>query len=85
MNYENDFPKHAASVLRARLEELGCSIYRFVRYDSDIASPYTMQRFLRGEGGTTLRTFAHMCDNMGLEIIIKPKDDGIDYKQKLAR
>lgn len=85
MNNNNKFNKYVAKVFTDRLKELGVSRYRVQTAHMDTVTRETFARVCRGNGGCNINTLAHYCDILGLEIIIKNKEDGIDYKQKFAR
>lgn len=78
-----DFPKYVGESVRKRLAELELSQYRFLQCFNGITHP-TLTRILRGAGSTNISTLADICNELGLEITIKPKKDGIDYKKKFA-
>lgn len=71
--FTNDFPKYVSEVMKKRLEELGMSRYRMINDAPSVNRP-TLSRMLRGEGSTNISTLAHYCEQLGLEIIIKPKE-----------
>lgn len=74
MNIKNDFPKYVAEIFTERLKELGKSKYRFVRENPIVNQP-TLDRLLRGEGSTNIKTMAYYAEVLGLEVIIRKKRD----------
>ena len=79
-NFKNDFPKYVASVFKARLKELGLSQYRFVNERTEYANRPTLTRILRGDGSSSISTIAHYADMLGMEIIIRPKEQDNEDK-----
>lgn len=80
---KTDFSKYVGKAVSKRFAELGLSQYRFVQCFRGVTHP-TLRRILRGTPGSNINSVASVCDALGLEIIIRPKKDGIDYKKKFA-
>lgn len=79
-NKITDFHKYAGEVISGRMDEFGLSQYKFMNVCKDVTHP-TFRKILRGKGGN-IGSLVAVCDALGLEITIKPKKDGIDYKEK---
>lgn len=75
MKFKTDFPRYVADKFNERLEELGMSKYKFVHSNSDYTTHPTLNRILRGDGSSNMNTVAHYADLLGLEIIIRKKEE----------
>lgn len=73
--FKNDFSKYVAEKFNERLKELGMSRYRFINSNPDYTNHPTLTRMLQGKGGTYAETVAHYADLLGLEIIIRKKEE----------
>ena len=73
--FKNDFPQYVAEKFKERLNELGISQYKFVNTYADLTNRPTLQRIMRGVGGSSIDTVAHYADLLGLELIIRKKED----------
>ena len=73
--FKNDFPKYVAEKFNERLKELGMSRYKFINTYADYTNHPTLTRMLRGIGGTNIETIAHYAELLGLEIIIRKKEE----------
>lgn len=71
---KNDFPEHVAKVFQERLKELGMSRYRFIR-SFPVTNQGTLERILTGVGSTNIQTLAYYADCLGLEVIIRKKEE----------
>lgn len=73
--FENGFAKYIAEKFKERLKELGMTQYKFVNSQPDYTNHPTLRRILKGEGGSNIETIAHYADLLGLELIIRKKQD----------
>lgn len=81
MKFNNTFNEYVATVFKDRMKELGISGNRFVEENADFSTRPTLRRILSGKrGGSNINTIAHYADLLGLELIIRPKqnNDGTD-------
>lgn len=72
--FENDFPKYVSRVFKERLKQKGMSQYRFINEHAEAANRGTLRNILRGSYATNITTLAHYADLLGLDIIIRPKE-----------
>lgn len=73
--FKNDFSQYVAEKFKERLQELGLSQYKFIMSNPDYTNHPTLRRMLQGKGGTYAETVAHYADLLGLEIIIRKKEE----------
>ena len=73
--FQNDFPDYVAKTFKDCIAELGMSQHRFVNENIEFTNRPTLSRILRGDGGSNIMTVAHYADLLGLEIIIRKKQD----------
>lgn len=71
----HDILKYVADVIKNRLAELGMTKYRFVKDNPDVVNTLTLHNMLNCKYAPYLTTVAEYCDRLGLEIIIRPKQD----------
>lgn len=77
---KTDFPEYVSKVFKARLKELGLSQNRCVEEIADFSTRPTLRRIIRGHGSTNINTLAYFCEKLGLEIIIRPKEQDNEDK-----
>ena len=72
---KHDIQKYVADVIKTRLAELGMTQYRFVKDNPDVVNALTLHNMLNCKYAPYLITVSEYCDRLGLEIIIRPKQD----------
>lgn len=82
VNFESDFHKYVSRVFKSRLKELGISANRFIYDNADYANRPTLQRILAGRGSSNINTVAHYAGLLGLEFVLRDKENGKDYEIK---
>lgn len=71
----HDILKYVADVIKKRLGELGITKYRFCKDNSDVVNALTLHNMLNCKYSPYFTTVAEYCDRLGLEIIIRPKQN----------
>lgn len=72
---KKQFSEYIAKCFKERLKELGLTPYRFERKNADLATHQTWMRIMKGDCGMNSNTLASICDRLGLEIIIRKKEE----------
>lgn len=69
------FEKYVADVFCERIYELDITQTQLLEDTGNKVSAPSLSRVLNGHGGTNINTIATIADMLGLEIIIRPKQE----------
>lgn len=74
------FSKYASCIFKERLQELGITQNKFVNTYAEQSNRSTLAKIIGGYTGTNVNLMAHYCELLGLEMVIRKKDDKKVYE-----
>lgn len=75
---KTDISEYVSNIFKEEIKKRGVSITRFVAENFDYSVRGTLYNIITGKHSTNINTLAFFCDKLGLEIIIRPKEQNND-------